>query len=85
MDDLTRVLRDYAFRCLLEGCYCAASREEREDSERMVGRNMELLQTMCSTETLDRVHILLETQEGIRAEDMDAAFACGLKVGLALR
>ena len=85
MDDLTQVLRDYAFRCLLEGCYGAASREEREDCAHMLGRNMERLQAMCSPEALERVQILLETQEGIRAEDMDAAFTCGLRVGLALR
>lgn len=85
MDDLIHVLRDYAFHCILEGCYDASSRKEREENARMLGQNMDHLRSVCAPEIVERVEILLDILEGIRAEDMDAAFTCGLRVGLALR
>ena len=85
MDELTRFLWEYACQYRLEGCYDAASRQNRTESERCATRNRAELEGLCSPEALKRLENLCDQLENIHAEDTEAAFTCGLRLGLALR
>ena len=84
MDDLTRVLCDYAYDHLLESSYGIRSqmiqREKRYQAERRMNQ-------LCAAapELRDELEAMWEELSVAAGEDMDAAFTCGLKVGLALR
>ena len=81
MDDLTRVLCDYAYDNLLESCYGIQGRRAQWDSRYQAERRIKKL---C----VDRPELREAIWEELAlaaGEDMDAAFTCGLKAGLALR
>lgn len=85
MDDLTRVLWQYASKYQLESCYDQSMQEERGDNENVMQRNQEKLKVLCSTELWERVENLFDASEILRTVDMEAAFTCGLRLGLSLR
>ena len=59
--------------------------EEREDNENMMQRNQEKLKVLCSAELKERVENIFDALEILRTVDMEAAFTCGLRLGLSLR
>lgn len=83
MDELTRALWDYASQCRLEGCYDLNMKTNREDGETMAGRNRERLAQAGAAEK--ELENLWESLELVRSVDMEAAFICGLRLGLNLR
>ena len=83
MDELIQVLWDYASKYWLEGCYDLARKTEREEGEKMAGLNRERLEAQGTlTKELDN---LCDNLELVRTVDMEAAFICGLQLGLALK
>ena len=85
MDDLTRALWQYGSKYQLESCYDQSMQEEREDNENMMQRNQEKLKVLCSAELKERVENIFDALEILRTVDMEAAFTCGLRLGLSLR
>lgn len=85
MDELTRILWEYAGRYRLEGYYDKSMQEEREENERVALKNRETLETLCSQDLRERIDVLSDALETIRAIDEEAAFSCGLRLGLSLR
>ena len=85
MVDLTRVLWRYSSKYQLESCYDQSMQEEREDNENMMQRNQEKLKVLCSAELKERVENIFDALEILRTVDMEAAFTCGLRLGLSLR
>ena len=85
MDDLTRVLWKYAAECRLEACYDRTMQEERRENEQALSQNRKRLKELCPAPVLERVEDLCYYLEVLRAVDQEAAFACGLHIGLSLR
>ena len=85
MNELTRVLWDYAREYRLDTCHQKEDRDNRRDAVQMVERTMEKFRETCPKELAERLDILWDELEEIRSDDMAAAFACGLHVGLSLR
>ena len=83
MDELTRTLWEYACRCRLEGCYDMDMKKDREDGETMAKLNRKSLEQMDTA--AKELENLWESLELVRSVDMEAAFACGLRLGLSLR
>lgn len=84
MDDLTRVLCDYAYDNLLESCYGIQGRRAQWDSRYQAERRIKKL-CVDRPELREDLEAIWEELALAAGEDMDAAFTCGLKVGLALR
>ncbi len=83
MDELTRILWEYACECRLEGCYDLQIKKALQEEEEMAGRNRESLEKAdCQVETLEKLCFSLDI---IRTVDMEAAFTCGLRLGLSLK
>ncbi len=80
MDELTRILWEYACECRLEGCYDLQMKKAQQEEEEMVGRNLEKLD--CQAKVLENLCYSLDI---IRTVDMEAAFTCGLRLGLSLK
>ncbi|MCI8475049.1 MAG: hypothetical protein HFF07_06895 [Oscillospiraceae bacterium] len=85
MDELTRTLWKYAGKYRLEGCYDLDMQQEREESETMADRNRKRLEERCTPQAAERVGELCYCMEVLRAVDAEAAFVCGLRLGLSLR
>ncbi len=85
MDELTHILWEYIGKYRLEACYGLTSQREREENEQAAGWNLEDLRRLCPPEALERVGTLMDCLENVRAEDMEAVFTCGLRLGLSLR
>ena len=83
MDELTRILWEYASQCRLEGCYDLEMKRDRADGEKMAGINRALLAEAGSIPKA--VENLWDSLELVRTVDREAAFACGLRLGLSLR
>lgn len=83
MDELTRILWDYACKCRLEGCYDLRMKTARAEEEEMAGRNHARLEALDGAE--DRLEKLCYSLDIIRTVDMEAAFTCGLQLGLSLK
>ena len=83
MDELTRTLWEYASQCRLEGCYDLGMKKDREDGEKMAGKNREQLEQAGAI--AKELENLWESLELVRSVDMEAAFTCGLRLGLSLR
>ena len=82
MDELTRVLWEYASDCRLESCYDQQMKKERRDGETTAERNMERLEEAgAAGKELEK---LWEALVLVRSVDMEAAFTCGLRLGLSL-
>ena len=84
MDDLTRVLCDYAYDNLLENSYGIRSRKIQRENQFQAERRLDRL-CAAHPELREELEDMLEELSMAAGEDMDAAFTCGLKVGLALR
>ena len=83
MDELTRVLWEFAAACRLEGCYDLNMKKDREDGKTMAEWNLEHLKgTEIAAKELEN---LWEALELVRSVDMEAAFTCGFRLGLSLR
>ena len=85
MDELTQALWEYAGKYRLESCYDRHMQEEREENERAVKKNQEKLEKLCPAEIWERIEILCFSLEILRSVDEEAAFTCGLRLGLSLR
>ena len=85
MDEITRVLWDYAAAYRLDTCYSKDDQDNRTAAARMAERALEKLRKTCTPENLDRLEALWSGLEELRCEDMEAAFVCGLHMGLCLR
>ena len=83
MDELTRVLWEYACKCRMEGCYDLSMKQARDEEEEMAGRNRAQLEELDAAK--DGLEKLCYSLDIIRTVDMEAAFTCGLQLGLALR
>ena len=84
MDDLTRVLCDYAYDNLMEGSYGIRSRSIRRENQFQAERRLDRL-CAAHPKLREELEDMLEELSVAAGEDMDAAFTCGLRVGLALR
>ena len=83
MDELTRILWEYASQCRLDACYDLTMQRDRSGGEEMASQNRECLeQTGGGAKELEGLWASLEL---VRTVDMEAAFACGLRLGLSLR
>lgn len=85
MDEVTRVLWEYAGRYRLEGFYDREGQQGREECVRAVERNREELGKICPSDVSRRVSALCDCAEELRLRDMEAAFACGFRLGASLR
>lgn len=85
MDELTRILWEYAGKCRLEGCYDRSMQEEREEHEKAIDWSRRKLAELCPAQALEQVENLCYCMEVMRAVDEEAAFTCGLRLGLSLR
>ena len=85
MDELTRVLWEYACKYRLDGFYDRDSQHSREECTHAVCRNRELLEQACPPDLFQRVAALCDCAEELRLRDMEAAFACGFRLGSSLR
>ncbi len=85
MEEVIRVLWEYAGKYRLDGFYDRDAQQSREECVRSVCRNREELERACPPETLRRVAALCDCGEELRLRDMEAAFACGFRLGSSLR
>lgn len=85
MDELTRILWEYACKYRLESCYDRYMQEERKENEEVLQKNQEKLKNLCSVELWTKIDNLSDALETIRLIDEEAAFLCGLRLGLSLR
>ena len=83
MDELTRTLWEYASQCRLDGCYDMDMKKDREDGAAMADRNRERLEQVGAA--AKELENLWESLALVRSVDMEAAFTCGLQLGLSLR
>lgn len=85
MDELTRVLWEYASRYCIDGFYDREAQQSREESAGAVCRNREALEQACPPDVFKRVSAICDCAEEVRLRDMEAAFACGFRLGTSLR
>lgn len=85
MDELTHVLWEYASKYRLDGFYDRDAQQSREECVRAVECNREELEKICPSTVFKRVDTLCDCAEELRLRDMEAAFACGFRLGAALR
>lgn len=85
MDELTHILWDYAADSRLEGCYDQQMKKERDENQEAAGWSREKLEELCPAQALEQVKNLCYYFEVLRAVNMEAAFTCGLRLGLSLR
>ncbi|MDE6260199.1 MAG: hypothetical protein K2M42_04960 [Oscillospiraceae bacterium] len=85
MDELTRVLWEYASQYRLDGFYDRENQHGREECTRAVHRNREELEKACPPDVFKRVSAICDCSEELRLRDMEAAFACGFRLGSSLR
>ena len=85
MDELTRTLWEYARKYRMESCYDRCMREEREENEKALVWSQKKLEELCSSPALEQIKNLCCYWEVLRAVDGEAAFTCGLRLGLSLR
>ncbi len=85
MDELTRVLWEYASRYRLDGFYDREAQQSRDECARAVEQNRAALEELSPPDVLRRVSALYDCAEELRLRDMEAAFACGFQLGASLR
>lgn len=85
MQEIIRVLWEYASQSRLDGFYDRDARQSREECVRAVGRNREELEKICPSIVFKRVDAICDCAEELRLRDMEAAFACGFRLGASLR
>lgn len=85
MDELTRVLWEYASRYRLDGFYDREAQQSRDECARAVEQNRAALEELSPPDVFRRVSALYDCVEELRLRDMEAAFACGFRLGASLR
>ncbi|MBD5098526.1 MAG: hypothetical protein HDT35_03080 [Clostridiales bacterium] len=85
MDELTRILWEYAGQYRLDGFYDRDAQQSREECARAVCRNREALEQTCPPDVFKRISAICDCAEELRLRDMEAAFACGFRLGAFLR
>ena len=85
MDELTRVLWEYASQYRLDGFYDREAQLSREECACAVEKNRAALEELCPPDVFCRVSALCDCAEELRLRDMEAAFACGFQLGGSLR
>lgn len=85
MQEVIRVLWEYASKYRLDGFYDRDAQQSRNECLRAVERNQEELEKLCPPELSRRVAALCDCAEELRLRDTEAAFTCGLRLGLSLR
>lgn len=85
MDELTRVLWEYASKYRLDGFYDRDAQHSREESACAVEQNRAALEELSPPDLWKRVSTLYSCAEELRLRDMEAAFACGFQLGASLR
>ena len=84
MDELTRILWEYACKYRLESCYDRNMQEERQENEEAADFSRKKLEELCSSQALGQMEDLCYCMEVIHSVDEEAAFTCGLRLGLSL-
>jgi len=85
MEEVIHVLWEFASKYRLDGFYDRDAQQGREECIRMVRRNREELERICPPDALGRIAALCDCGEELRLRDMEAAFACGFRLGSSLR
>lgn len=85
MQEVIRVLWEYASKYRLASCYDRDAQQSRQDRAKYVVQNREELQKVCPPDVFQRVQILCGCWEELRDRDMEAAFTCGSWLGTSLR
>ncbi len=85
MDELTHVLWEYASRYRLDGFYDREAQQSRDECARAVEQNRAALEELSPPDVFRRVSALYDCAEELRLRDMEAAFACGFRLGTSLR
>lgn len=85
MQEIIRVLWEYASRYRLDGFYDRDAQQSRDESAWDVVRNREELEKTCSPGVFKRIDAICDCAEELRLRDMEAAFACGFQLGASLR
>lgn len=85
MDELTHVLWEYASRYRLDGFYDREAQQSRDECARAVEQNRATLEELSPPDVFRRVSALYDCAEELRLRDMEAAFACGFRLGTSLR
>lgn len=85
MQEAIRVLWEYASKYRLDSFYDRDAQHSREECARAIGRNREALGRICPPDIVQRVSALCDCAEELRLRDMEAAFACGFRLGVSLR
>lgn len=85
MQETIRVLWEYASKYRLEAFYDRDAQRSREECVRAVECNREELEKICPSVVFKRVDALYDCAEELRLRDMEAAFACGFRLGASLR
>ena len=85
MDELTRVLWEYASSYRLEAFYGREGQEGREECTCAMEQNRAELKELSPPDLWKRVSALYDCAEELRLRDMEAPFACGFRLGASLR
>lgn len=85
MEELMRVLWEYASRYRLDGFYDRDAQRSREECAHAVAKNRAALEEFSPPDVLKRVSAICDCAEELRLRDMEAAFACGFRLGASLR
>ena len=85
MQEVIRVLWEYASQYRLDGFYDRDAQQSRDECVRAVANNRAELEKICPSIVFRRVSALCDCGEELRLRDMEAAFACGFRLGLTLR
>ena len=85
MQEVIRVLWEYASRYYIDSFYDREAQQSREESADAVCRNREALEQACPPDVFKRVSTICTCAEEVRLRDMEAAFACGFRLGSSLR
>lgn len=85
MDEVTRVLWEYASKYRLDGFYDRDAQHSRDECAQAVVKNREELEKICPSIVFKRVDAICDCAEELRLRDMEAAFACGFCLGSSLR
>lgn len=85
MEEVIRVLWEYASKYRLDGFYNRDAYLGREECAEAIIKNREELERICPSCIFKQVDALCDCSEELRQRDMEAAFACGFRLGTALR
>ena len=85
MQEIIRILWEYASQYRVDGFYDRDAQQSREECVRAVERNREALEQACPPDVFKRVSAVCDCAEELRLRDMEAAFACGFRLGSSLR